>query len=114
MWRAYGKNNGIALIFKPAIFFNNYTAIQTGVINSPVAYFTAAKIQETLNVISANVHRHMDVVKTYPREDLQSIILNVYSMAVMCNKHYGFEEEREWRVITYPPITNASPFHIID
>jgi hypothetical protein len=110
MWRAYGKNNGIAFIFKPELFFNNYTALQTGVINSPVAYFNATKIKETLNIITANIHKHADEIKAYPRQDLQNLILSVYSMAVMCNKHYGFVEEQEWRAITYPPIFNNSPF----
>lgn len=110
MWRAYGKNNGIALIFKPQIFFNNYTMEQTGIINSPVAYSNSTEIKQSLNVIAANINQNIELIHSYTREQMQNWIISVYSMAVMCNKHSGFWEEQEWRALTYPPFTNGSPF----
>lgn len=109
MWRAYGKNNGIAFIFKPELFFNSLNAYAVGVISSPVAYFTPTEIGSYLEEITTNIKNNFfDLKTTTSRDELCSLILVVYTMAIICNKHNGFLEEAEWRAITYSPYIETS------
>lgn len=109
MWRAYGKNNGIAFIFKPELFFNDLDSNSVGVLSSPVAYLSPVEICDNLKLISRNIKSNLEELKATTNPDLiRNLILNIYSMAIICNKHNGFKEELEWRAITYSPIS-ASP-----
>jgi predicted transcriptional regulator len=110
MWRAYGKNNGVALIFKPDLFINNHDSNQIGVIGSPVEYFTAEKVEESLNSIAKSIDENTEQLKPLTREQLKSWMLFAFTMAAICNKHSGFREEKEWRAITYSPLYLTSPF----
>ena len=109
MWRAYGKNNGIAFIFKPELFFNDLQSNSVGVISSPVAYLSPVEIGGYLKLISANIRNNLDELKvSMPFDMLRNVVLNIYSSAIICNKHNGFKEELEWRAITYLPLSESS------
>jgi hypothetical protein len=104
MWRAYGRNNGIAFIFKPELFFNNLNSTTVGVTNSPVAYLSPVEIAGYLKEITTNIKSNISELKAFSPESLRDWILLVYAMAIICNKHAGFKEEEEWRAITYAPL----------
>ena len=102
MWRAYGKNNGVAFVFKPKIFFSRLDADIFGVLSSPVIYSSYSEIAENLKVVTANIKANIDTLKAeLPIELLQELILLIYITTLVYNKHIGFKEEEEWRALTY-------------
>lgn len=100
MWRAYGGNSGIAIVIKGDVFFLDNDSI--GVYASPVAYWDTPQIEEEFSRIANLIHENRAFVSTIQRDHAKSIIFNMLRFAMLCTKHPGFSEEREWRAITSP------------
>ncbi len=101
MWRAYGKENGIALVIKntPFIEINeSYNNLYT----SPVAYFDEAKTENYINTIGKELIKFEDELKNTAFKELDSIFTEFLLFSIICNKHPGFKEEKEWRAIYMP------------
>ncbi len=52
--------------------------------------------------ITPNMEREVDYIKHLGREAVKQIVFNMFRFAVLCTKHPGFHEEREWRVVASP------------
>ena len=105
MWRAYGGENGVALILNPSFLDN---ADMGSVVTSPVHYANSDKFCEEVARVTANIEAAAE--RLAPLADmLADNIFNVMRYALLCTKHPGFREEREWRVI-YTPHIEASPY----
>jgi hypothetical protein len=75
----------------------------------PVAYFTDQQLKDELDAVVSNVQADRQFLSSLDRG---SFITNVFFMHiahVVCLKHEGFREEREWRVI-YAPRRSPSAF----
>jgi len=108
MWRAFARATpGIALVLR--ILLAPPTAAQSfHVLFSPVAYFTDRQVDAELNAVIENIRTNRDFLRTTDREQVLSVVFHMLLMAVVCLKHEGFCEEREWRVV-YAPRRSPSP-----
>jgi hypothetical protein len=102
MWRAFARATpGIALVLRVPI--TPPTAAQSfHVLFSPVAYFTDPQVDAELNAVIESIRTNRDFLRTTDREQVLSSVFHMLLMAVVCLKHEGFCEEREWRVVYAP------------
>ncbi len=106
MWRAYGGDNGVALIVDP--YFLNEGGDLGNVFTSPVFYGDKFAFARQFARTVAGIEAIPDVLSRCDREALHGSVLNVLRFAVLSVKHPGFMEEEEWRVI-YTPGMGESP-----
>ena len=96
MWRAYGGTSGVAVVVKntPFIEPNDYLGAWT----FPVTYCG------TDGYISKFQHMHDHIKANYAyfqqHRNMAFDYLNMFLLyLILCTKHPGFAEEREWRVV---------------
>lgn len=78
------------------------------VIFSPVAYFRDEEVEAEIRAVIDHINQHADFVHSIDRAQVISTVFSMLAAAVVCLKHEGFREEREWRLI-YGPKRNPSP-----
>lgn len=106
MWRAYGGTSGVAIVVKGEVMSLENESI--GVYASPVAYWETPEIEAELGKIAARIRSNRELVSTMTKEHLKGVIFNVFRFAMLCTKHPGFSEEREWRAITSPLLDGSA------
>ncbi len=99
MWRAYGRNVGVALILKAGPFFQPAHGI--GAFTTPVTYLDDAEGVGYIREIALNVSREIEFIQQVGREAVINTLLAAFAFASVSMKHPAFEEEREWRVVTF-------------
>lgn len=104
MWRAYGGNSGVALVFKPDALFKPKNV---GVYVSPVAYWTQVRVQQEMALIAARVRESAAIISAADPTLIRNVLFNMFRFAVLCTKHPGFAEEREWRLINCPALEKS-------
>lgn len=97
MWRAYGGNAGVAIIFKQDFFSEIYT--NYGLDFSSVAYLNADELKQEINHLTTTISSNIEQIKSLPIKDLSFYLFNIFRFSALCNKHVGFDEEKEWRLI---------------
>lgn len=102
MWRAYGGNAGVSLIFKPDKFLNSNQKF--GAFSSPVAYLSHAEMGNHLAEILDNIEANQNIIGNFERNRLAVALNHVFEMAVLSTKHPGFKEEQEWRIFYRPTL----------
>jgi len=110
MWRAFGGTGtrvGIVLRF-PYISISPVTLALTF---SPVAYLSASGAHGVIEEVIANVQAHRDYLRTFTRDAFVQLVFQMFLSGIVCLKHEGFHEEREWRAI-YSPRRMSSPLMI--
>lgn len=75
---------------------------------SPVAYLRESEVHEQLVSITQSISQNVDFLQSVGRHVVVDTIFTMLITAVVCLKHRGFHEEREWRVI-YNPSRGRSP-----
>lgn len=97
MWRAYGGQTGVALVLNGTVMLGNSTALN--VFSSPVAYLTPNAFAAQFKKIAEKMESEVDYIKSLGQETVKQIVFTMLRFAVLCTKHPGFHEEREWRVV---------------
>ena len=69
---------------------------------SPVTYFTEGEFASELNAVVANIAANQEFLQSIDPAMLQAQLHAMLVSAMVCLKHEGFHEEREWRVIHSP------------
>jgi hypothetical protein len=110
MWRAYGQQSGVAFVLKGEALLSETNVLK--VYSSPVAYFDERRFALTLSGIVDRIGSEGDFLRSQPRDAVFHATFNMLRFAVLCTKHPGFREEREWRAI-YTPSFERSP-HVLD
>ena len=105
MWRAYGGSAGIAIVFKSNAFFN---ITLDGVDLSSVAYLSHERIAAEIEKVTLAVNHNRDFVASLSEEIVSNTLFAMFRFAALCNKHPGFEEEKEWRLVASPLIYPSS------
>lgn len=105
MWRAYGCGAGVALVINGAVMFSNTHVLQ--VFSSPVAYEEPHIVAERLNKIAQNISDNVDFLRGVGRDVIRGVVFNMFMFGILCTKHPGFHEEREWRAIASPHCASA-------
>ncbi|MGV0818902.1 DUF2971 domain-containing protein [Martelella sp. AMO21009] len=106
MWRAYGGSAGVALIVKskpllaPNDALNAYT--------SPVAYLNEEQFGRHFEEVLNGFEEHLNIILELGEQQLLARIFEVFRMAMLCTKHPGFAEEREWRIIYSPSFVESA------
>lgn len=115
MWRAYGGKAGVAIVIKSQGMFD--TAINSGIVVSPVAYFTAGQFLAEFESVVRNIGANAAYLRELGRAQLTWYIFSMFRAAVLCTKHPAFEEEKEWRIISspsmYPPLLTTEDIEIV-
>jgi hypothetical protein len=100
MWRAYGGHAGIALVLKGDIFSSGPGAL--GIYSSPVMYMSPQQFAQEVLKVAKGMADEVEFIKSLGRERVKQLAFNMLRFAVLCTKHPGFHEEREWRVVASP------------
>ena len=95
MWRAYGGHAGVAIILKRNFFKNAHDGLDF----SSVAYLKESKLIQEITKLGKSILNQKDSVKGTHLNVLESYLFNVFRFTALCNKHMGFEEEKEWRLV---------------
>jgi Protein of unknown function (DUF2971) len=98
MWRAYGGNAGVALIFNGGPMFRPSNALKA--YSSPVAYFGPDGVAEQMRKIASGLRTHSSYVQQQGKERFKYGLLEAFRFGAICTKHPAFREEREWRVVS--------------
>ena len=101
MWRAFASSSPrVALVFSVPWQANVPAAL--GVFVSPCAYLKSHRSATLLDEVVANVEKERDFLRSLPKGTIAEWMLQSLMTIAACTKHYGFQEEREWRVIHAP------------
>jgi hypothetical protein len=108
MWRAFGGDATarVALVIKLKLTPNTNIALQ--LMLNPVAYFTDQEFKEELDAVVRNIREERDFLRGLGRAFFVTNVFLMHVAHVVCLKHEGFHEEREWRII-YAPTRSPSP-----
>jgi DUF2971 family protein len=107
MWRALaGTTARVALVFK--IPLTEDPAASLNLLMIPVAYHTDAAVERELKSVIKNIKDNQQLLRSIDRAMFVQAIFFMLVTSVVCLKHEGFREEREWRVI-YSPNLRPSP-----
>ena len=97
MWRAYGGTTGVALVLNNGPFLG--AADVGGPYTSPVAYADKPRFLDLFRDVVESIEAHEAYVKDLGHERVFDAAFLMLRNALLCTKHPGFHEEREWRVI---------------
>lgn len=101
MWRAYGGNANVCLVFNTDAFVNEQDAYSVNI--APVDYRGAIGVtQELFRMRDAMIH-HKDALKDIDPDTLSYNLKYALDIMLLSTKHPGFREENEWRIIYRPP-----------
>lgn len=96
MWRAYGGNAGVAIIFKHDLF---KMLVNTKLDFSNVAYLREPELKLEISNLAESISNSISDIQTLLPDELGRYLFNIFRFSALCNKHIGFEEEKEWRLI---------------
>ena len=105
MWRAYGGTSGVALVVNNAPFLGATDVL--GAYSSPVSYLRETEFDQSFGEVIAAIESAKEIVSAMTRDALVGTVFNMLRFAVLCTKHPGFAEEKEWRVIHAPTLHGA-------
>jgi hypothetical protein len=106
MWRAFGGQTArVAFVLKIPIENNVGAALNVWL--SPVAYFRDDQLAREFQNVHQNVTANLGILRNAPRHILIGAIFIMLVSAVVCLKHEGFHEEREWRIVYNPKRVNS-------
>ena len=107
-WRAFGSGNAarVAMVLKVPNFSTGQAGLN--VIFSPVAYLSEDEVHGEIDNVIQHITKHCEFLRTVDRSLVVGTVFAMLVAGVVCLKHEGFHEEREWRVI-YAPRRTPSP-----
>jgi hypothetical protein len=97
MWRAYGNQTGVALVLNGDVIFSESDVLKA--YTSPVLYINQEGFSEAFMNIAERMKEETEFIVSLGRELVKNVVFNMFRFAVLCTKHPGFHEEREWRVV---------------
>jgi hypothetical protein len=106
MWRAYGGGAGVAIVVNGGPLARPTQALKA--YTSPVAYCSDKDVEREFLRLIKNIEDNVEFVKSLGEDLTQNHMFSALRYAVLCTKHPGFHEEREWRVIYSPTFQKSS------
>lgn len=107
MWRAYGGKHPVALVLKNGPLVNECDAFKA--YTTPVDYQGPKHIKSRLLTLENRIRQNEAFVKSMGQAEVEAWVYDISKNLILCTKHPGFAEEREWRVV-YNPIMASSPY----
>ncbi|WP_224661777.1 DUF2971 domain-containing protein [Mesorhizobium sp. ES1-1] len=105
MWRAYGGPSGVAVVVNPQVFLSVSEALSA--FTSPVAYLSAEEFDTEFRRVTGNIEMTRDFLMEGGKEEFFAYLFQAFRSAVLCTKHPGFAEEKEWRIIYAPKYSTS-------
>ena len=107
MWRAFGGNVArVGIVLNVPLY--TMATQPLNLLFSSVAYLSEDLTHKVLLEVIQNVTMNCNYLKTVDRKSVVMVIFAMLLAGIVCLKHEGFHEEREWRVI-YAPKRAPSP-----
>lgn len=106
MWRAYGGKAGIAIVMKGDPFLRVSHALKA--YTNPVSYLDKEQFYANLQLLIQFAEENAPLLKQVGQAAVHSHMFHFFRTSVLCTKHPGFKEEREWRVIYSPKFEQSS------
>ena len=100
MWRAYGRRTGVAVVLNSNSFLTPSDALKA--YTSPVAYLNENGFDQSFGEILDAIEKNIEIINALGEQAVLNHMFEVFRMAILCTKHPGFREEKEWRVIYTP------------
>lgn len=100
MWRAYGAPTGVAMVMNPDVFHSSTDALAA--YTSPVAYLSKEDFLVEFQRKTTLINQNSEWLVDRGRQRFLNYLFSMFKYALLCTKHPGFSEEREWRVIYVP------------
>ena len=107
MWRAYGGEYPVALVLNNAPFMQETDAFRAYAY--PVEYHDLDHVRTRLSELEANMRKNENVILEIGLNETVGWVFEAIKILILCTKHPGFREEREWRVV-YTPVMDTSPY----
>lgn len=102
MWRAYGGSAGVALVLNNTPFISESDVLN--VYSSPVRYLDGKAFADEVVGLARLMRCNAKFLKKMGATSIVEHLFLAFRFAVLCTKHPGFQEEREWRIIHNPTI----------
>lgn len=102
MWRAYGGHAGVAIVMNSTAFTSVSDALNA--YTHPVSYHGTTEVASRLAEVLEQISQSENFLRLQGEEFVHGYVHELLNSIILCTKHPGFREEREWRVIhnTYP------------
>ena len=100
MWRAYGGTTGVAIVVKGKRFLMPSDALKA--YTHPVSYLDPQTFGIEFSSFLGEVERNVPLLKELGEDSVLSFVFDMFKSTLLCTKHVGFHEEREWRVLYCP------------
>ncbi|UGS92136.1 DUF2971 domain-containing protein [Ralstonia wenshanensis] len=97
MWRAYGGKDGVALIIDATAIVSGRDD-GVGAYSSPVEYMDEQNFKNSVLLVAERIRQDQNFISSIPGPYLERHLKTMLLLAILCVKHPGFKEEREWRV----------------
>jgi hypothetical protein len=100
MWRAYGGAAGVAIVLNGGPFLRPSDALKA--YTSPIAYKDDQGFESEFAALLESAGSNGAFLKSVGEDVVLNNLFSAFRYGVLCTKHPGFNEEREWRVIYSP------------
>lgn len=100
MWRAYGGQNGVAIVLNNSPFISESNALH--VYSSKVNYSNGDGFDAVFHKIISKLNANRNLLPRIQKEIIIELIFHKFLFSVICTKHSGFKEENEWRILHNP------------
>lgn len=100
MWRAYGGRNSVALVINSKSLFSEIDVFKAYTI--PVEYIDSNEYGKQLDDLRMRMDAEKEYLLDIGKKAVLSYLFYKFKYIVICTKHPGFEEEREWRIVYTP------------
>ncbi len=107
MWRAFGGTATRIGIVLNIPYTDSILPLKIKF--SPVGYLSESAAHKDLEEVIARIHADREYLQKIDRAALVTMIFTTLLFRVVCLKHEGFHEEREWRAIYAPTLGAYTP-----
>ncbi|MBF4987975.1 DUF2971 domain-containing protein [Methylophilus sp. 14] len=99
---------GVSIVFDQELFFNSPPVACAF---SSVAYLSDQHLKEEIANLATSITKNLDLIKTVEIKNIGHMLFDILRLTALCNKHQGFQEEKEWRLIMNPSILPEKKRH---
>lgn len=97
MWRAYGKNSGVAIICNGDQILSQNLLL--GVVARKVRYSNADDVENIIHSLAERIKLNSELIKSISQKEFNFWVRGYFASLLICIKHPSFFEEAEWRLI---------------
>lgn len=101
MWRAYGRGSGVAMVLNKDFF---QLDSEETLLFSKVSYDDELKFKEEFRQLVLNIQEYKNDIMKLGFQRFSELVLVYFLIKLSSQKHPGFKEELEWRLIHMPKL----------